>query len=77
MEEDGDAVKVECGDEEEEEAEQPALDLSKTRIGGGGSGGWVGTELKVEVVGEEEEEDDEAVRRRRPADTTTAGLKGE
>ena len=79
MELEGVDVKV------EECEEQPALDLSKTKVimeaaevmpeaAAKGEKGMK-TEPKIEVVDDEDEED-EAVRRSRPADTTTASLQG-
>ena len=76
MELEGVDVKV------EECEEQPALDLSKTKVIMEAVGVMpdaakeeeMKTEPKIEVVDEDEE--DEAVRRSRPADTTTASLQG-
>ena len=60
---------------EVEEEEQPALDLSKTKVAVPG----LKTEPKVEVVDDgddDDDEEDEVVRRSRPPDTTTASLQG-
>ena len=79
MELEGVDVKV------EECEEQPALDLSKTKVimeaavevmPEAAKEEGMKTEPKIEVVDDEEDEDDEAVRRSRPADTTTASLQG-
>ena len=61
--------EVECQDDEE----QPALDLSRTKVIMEDMDG-VKTEPKVD---EDDDEEDEVVRRSRPADTTTASLQGE
>ena len=77
MELEGVDVKV------EECEEQPALDLSKTKVimeaaevmPENAKEEEMKTEPKIEVIDDDEEED-ESVRRSRPADTTTASLQG-
>ena len=70
-------VKVEeCEGQEEED--QPALDLSRTKVAAVAlEGDGVKTEPKVEVADDDGDEEDEVVRRSRPADTTTSSLRGE
>ena len=64
--------EVECEDDDEEE--QPALDLSRTKVIMEDMEDGVKTEPKVD---EDDDEEDEVVRRSRPADTTTASLQAE
>ena len=60
----------------EVEGEQPALDLSKTKVATVAS--IFGTSDAVKAEPEVDEDDDgDDVRRSRPADTTTASLQGE
>ena len=59
----------------EVEGEQPALDLSKTKVAAVASIFGSSEAVKAEPEVDEDEDGDD-VRRSRPADTTTTGLQG-